>query len=305
MSPLAERFDLERWLGDEGAEVELALRRAMAAAASRLPEPLSDAARHGVLGGGKRVRPLLLVAAWRAAGGGQAGDALYDLAAAPELVHAYSLMHDDLPCMDDAALRRGRPTTHREHGEAAAVLAGAALIPLAALQAWHACRELGVPAPAAREVVTTLMRAAGAAGMVGGQALDLMGEGRALDAAELDALHRRKTGALLVAPLRMGALAAGAGDEAREALEAYGRAVGLAFQIADDILDATGSAEDLGKHPSDAALEKSTYVAVHGLDEARRRAEAEAARALSALDAAGLDAEPLRALAAWVVRRRR
>ncbi|MBW3534177.1 MAG: polyprenyl synthetase family protein [Gemmatimonadetes bacterium] len=305
MSQLAERFDLERWLGDERGAVERALQRAMAWASTRLPDDPLEVVRHGVLGGGKRVRPLLRGAAWRAVRGDDGGDALYDVAAAPELVHAYSLRHDALPSLDDADLRRGRPTTHRVHGEAATVAAGAALIPLGALQAWRACRALEVPAEAAREVVATLMRAAGGAGMVGGQALDLLGEGRRLDAGELDALHRRKTGALLVAPLRMGALAAGAGEPLRTALESYGRSLGLAFQIADDILDATASAGDLGKNPSDAALEKSTWVALHGLDQARRRASEEARLAVEALDRAGLEAPPLRALAAWVVRRRR
>jgi geranylgeranyl pyrophosphate synthase len=141
--------------------------------------------------------------------------------------------------------------------------------------------------------------------MVGGQALDLLGEGRRLSAAELDELHRHKTGALLAAAPRMGALAAGAPEPVQASLTRYGQAVGLAFQIADDLLDATATAEELGKHPSDAALEKSTYVSLYGLDEARRRGEAQVHRALAALDEAGLEAPPLRALARYILERGR
>jgi geranylgeranyl pyrophosphate synthase len=231
-------------------------------------------------------------------------EAIYDLGASLELVHAYSLMHDDLPCMDDAPLRRGHPTTHRVHGEAAAVAAGAALIPLAALQALVAGRVLGLGA-AASGLAAELCRAAGAGGMVGGQALDLLAEGERLSATELDRLHRLKTGALLTAALRMGALAGGASETLLAALDSYGRAVGLAFQIADDVLDATATAEALGKHPSDHALGKSTYVSLYGLEEAQRRALAEVVRAHGALLEGGVDAPALHALADFVVNRPR
>jgi geranylgeranyl pyrophosphate synthase len=237
--------------------------------------------------------------------GGEPDTALYDLAASIELVHAYSLMHDDLPCMDDADLRRGRPTTHRKHGEDATMRAGAALIPAAALQAWRAGTALGSSASEARRIVAALLEAAGAGGMVGGQWADLLAEGRALDSAELDALHGRKTGALLAASLVMGALAAGAPEPAVAALREYGEAVGLAFQIADDILDATQQAATLGKNPSDVALGKSTYVALHGLEAAEARARAEVARAVGALESAGLSAPRLVRLAEYVVARER
>jgi geranylgeranyl pyrophosphate synthase len=212
-------------------------------------------------------------------------------------------MHDDLPCMDDADLRRGRPTTHREHGEEVTMRAGVALIPAAALQALSACAALGCPPARAREVAAALLRAAGAGGMVGGQWADLLGEGRSLSAAELDDLHRRKTGALLAAALVMGALAAGAGPDVVRAMEEYGRAIGLAFQIADDVLDATQSAHTLGKNPSDAALGKSTYVSLHGLEPARAMARAEAERAVRALATAGVESPTLVALAWYVVDR--
>ena len=291
-------------LAPERDRVDAALERAVARIAQGLPADVHAAAAHGVLGGGKRLRPLLCVCAYEACGG-ESHSALYDLAAAIEMIHAYSLMHDDLPCMDDADLRRGLPTTHRKHGEDATMRAGAALIPAAALQAWSASTALGHPVAHARRITALLLEAAGAGGMVGGQWADLLAEGRALESAELDALHRRKTGALLAASLVIGALAADAAEPVVEALREYGEAVGLAFQIADDILDATQAAETLGKNPSDAALGKSTYVALHGLEAAEARAKAEVARAVRALDRAGVSAPRLVALAEYVVARER
>ena len=284
--------------------VERALARAVAALEADLADDVHAAVSHGVLSGGKRLRPILCVCAYEACGG-TPGEALYDLAASIELVHAYSLMHDDLPCMDDAELRRGRPTTHRVHGEDVTMRAGAALIPGAALRAWRASRSLGHTAGSARRITTVLLEAAGAGGMVGGQWADLLAEGRALGAAELDALHRRKTGALLAASLVMGGLAANASDTVVGALREYGEAVGLAFQIADDILDATQKADTLGKNPSDAALGKSTYVAVHGLQTADARARSEVARAIGALERAAIAAPRLVALAEYVAARER
>jgi geranylgeranyl diphosphate synthase, type II len=299
----AETDVLVAYLERERNAVEAALARAVETLEHALPSDLAAAVRHGVLGGGKRLRPVLCVSAYTACGG-EASGAAYDLAASLELIHAYSLMHDDLPCMDDAALRRGRPTTHREHGEAVTMRAGATLIPAAALQALAACERLGCAPEAARAVTAVLLRAAGAGGMVGGQWVDLEGEGMSLGARELDDLHRRKTGALLAASLEMGALAAGAEAPTVDAFRAYGRAIGLAFQIVDDVLDATQSAETLGKNPSDAAHGKSTYVALYGLDEARRRARVESDRAVGALSEAGIEAPMLARLARFVVERR-
>lgn len=300
-------FDLEAYLSSERERVERALERAVRRLEPRLPTDVTGAVGHGVLSGGKRLRPILCATAYRAcAEDGRAGasDAVYDLAASIELVHAYSLMHDDLPCMDNADLRRGRSTTHKEHGEETTMRAGTALIPAAASLAWEALGCLECPRDRAVEVVGLLLRAAGAGGMVGGQWLDLEGEGRTLSAEELDELHRRKTGALLTASLLMGATAAGADRRITEALARYGRAVGLAFQIVDDILDATQSAEVLGKYPSDAALGKSTYVALYGLEGARERACARSADARAILTEAGIEAEALLSLADYVVERR-
>lgn len=302
-----DRFlGLSAYLAEEGARVESALARAVNRLHARLApdQEVADAIRHGVMTGGKRLRPILCVSAWSACGG-ERTDAAYDLAASLEMIHAYSLMHDDLPCMDDAALRRGSPTTHRVHGEDVTMRAAAVLIPGAALQALEACNALGCPPERSRAVAKALMEASGAGGMVGGQWLDLLGEGRVLGPDELDGLHRRKTGALLAAALVMGAIAAGAEPRVREALERYGRCIGLAFQIADDILDATASAAELGKNPSDAELDKSTYVSLHGLDEARRRATSVVDEALAALDEAALDAPALAALARYVVERQK
>jgi geranylgeranyl pyrophosphate synthase len=300
---LTEAFDLDAYFWTEIPRVEAALAAAVAEAEELLPAPLAQAVGHGVLSGGKRLRPVLCMAAYAACGGRNPG--IPDLAAALELIHAYSLMHDDLPCMDDADLRRGHPTTHREHGVLNATLAGAALIPLAALRAWRGARAVGCPERTARAIVEELCRAAGAGGMVGGQALDLRAEGAMLEGPALDRLHRLKTGALLAASLRIGALAAGADGKRLEALDTFGRAIGLAFQIADDVLDATSTAQDLGKNPSDVDRKKTTYVAVHGLEAAAKRASAEVARARSALHRAGLDAPELHALAQYVVERRR
>lgn len=300
---VAEGFDLDAYLAVETPRVEAALEAALREADELLPSTLAAAARHGVLSGGKRLRPVLCMAAYAACDG--KSPRIPELAASVELIHAYSLMHDDLPCMDDAELRRGLPTTHRVHGAADTVTAGAALIPLAALRAWRGALAVGCGEATARTIVEVLCRAAGAGGMVGGQALDLRAEGARLDGPSLDRLHRLKTGALLAASLRIGALAAGASAPTLEGLDDYGRAIGLAFQIADDVLDATATAADLGKNPSDAERNKTTYVGVHGLEAAEDRARREVARARSALHRAGIEAPALHRLAQYVAERRR
>lgn len=298
-------FDLSAYLKDQGLMVESALERALALAPGLMPGDVAAAVAHGVLSGGKRLRPILLVTAYRACGGTASDTDIYDLAASLELIHAYSLMHDDLPSMDDAELRRGRPTTHRMHGEAPTIRGGVALIPAAALHALTSARTLGLAEDEARGVAQQLLEAAGAGGMVGGQGIDLLGEGKALPADALDELHRHKTGALLTAALTMGAAAARAPETVRLAMEQYGRAVGLAFQVADDILDATATAEELGKRPSDADLDKSTYVSLFGLDEARRRGQALVDEALGALAHAGIESPPLESLAGYIMARRK
>jgi geranylgeranyl pyrophosphate synthase len=301
---------LEAFLARERAAVDAALARAVAdglplgAPAPRL-EPVL---RYAAAGGGKRLRPVLLVAAYRAAGGASA-PAVYSLGAAVELVHTYSLVHDDLPCMDDDARRRGRPTTHVVYGSPAALLAGAALIPLALRTLTTAAGELELPPERRTALALELCQGAGAAGMVGGQLLDLDAEGgggqAALSESRLAEIHRRKTGALLAAAIRMGALAAGADPAVVAALGAYGQGIGLAFQIADDLLDRVGGAE-LGKTPGkDAAAAKATFPGVLGEAGARRRAGQEVERAVAALAAGGIDAPELVALARYTIERDR
>ncbi len=288
--------------------VEEALERSVEALAEVAPAELHRAVRNGVLNGGKGLRPLLTVAAYEELGGAVEGglpDALFDLGAAVETIHAYSLVHDDLPCMDDAPLRRGRPTVHATHGVRRATIAGAVLIPWSAACAHRAALELGRTPAEARHIVDTLLTAAGARGMIGGQALDLAAEGRALSEPELEHLHGLKTGALLTVALEVGALAAAASSARRRAVVLFGQRLGLAFQVMDDLLDATGSAETLGKEPSDAALSKSTYVLLLGIEGARKRATALARDAVHALAQAGLAAPGLRALARFVVERER
>jgi geranylgeranyl pyrophosphate synthase len=259
------------------------------------------AIRYSLLGPGKLLRPVLVLAAYRAAGGSR--DAT-SLAAAIEVVHAYSLVHDDLPCMDDDAMRRGRPTTHRVYGPAVAAIAGVAMVPLAVRWASRGGAELSLPTAARGAIVRELMRASGASGMVGGQLLDLEAEGRPLTLTELERIHAGKTGALMRAATRVGALAAVSSATAYAALDRFGEALGLAFQIADDVLDATATSEQLGKTAGrDAAHRKTTFPTLLGVDGALRRAHDVIDRACEALDASALLTDDLRALARFAVER--
>lgn len=238
---------------------------------SALPTPIAEAVEYGLKSPGKRLRPLLLLFAYRAAGG--MGDPTM-LACAPEVIHAYSLMHDDLPCMDDDDTRRGRPTVHKVFGSRTAVLAGVAMLPLAAQVVRDSTHEMGLSVQATKKVLDALLEAGGASGMIGGQVRDLAGEGLSLSLDEREAIHSAKTGALIVASVRMGALAAGSGATKMAALDRYGRSVGLAFQIMDDVLDVTSTTTAMGKTTGrDAVLGKSTYPALLGVEGARKRAE--------------------------------
>jgi len=264
--------------------------------------PVAKAVCYSMLGEGKRLRAILLLAAYRAAGG--VGDASA-LAAAVEVVHAYSLVHDDLPCMDDDDMRRGRPTVHRAYGIPVATAAGLAMVPLAARAATEAARALGLDDAHIGAILRELMRASGAGGMIGGQLLDLEGEGAPLSLRGLERVHRMKTGALISASVRIGGLAALASDGTLRAFERYGSAVGLAFQIADDVLDVTSTTDELGKTAGrDAALKKSTYPALLGLAGARARADGLCDDACLALREAGISSPQLESLARFVVDRR-
>lgn len=263
--------------------------------------PVADAIRYSVAGEGKRLRAILVMEAYRAAGG--VGD-VTALAAAVEVVHAYSLVHDDLPCMDDDDMRRGRPTVHRVHGVQVATAAGMAMVPLAAQAAADAARELGLSPSARSKVVRTLMRASGAGGMIGGQLLDLEGERLSLSLEQLERIHRLKTGALIEASMVLGGLAAGAREALLDAFARYGAAVGLAFQITDDVLDITGTTHQLGKTAGkDVQFQKSTYPALLGIDGATARARSLVAEALEALRSQGALTPELDALARFTVAR--
>ena len=251
---------------------------------------------------GKRVRAALLLASYRAVGG--ESEAVAEVAAAVETVHTYSLVHDDLPCMDDDALRRGRPTTHVAFDVPTATRAGYLLVPVAARVLAAAADALALPPAALGRMAVELFRSGGIQGMVGGQWLDLEAEGRALALADLIAVHRGKTGALIRAACTLGAIAAEAGPTEVAALTEYGEDIGLAFQIADDVLDATGTSEELGKTAGrDAQLAKSTYVSVMGVDAARAEAERLARQAVGHLEAAGVPCGALGALAGYIASR--
>ena len=263
---MSSHFDVER----EG--IERRLDEICARYLPDLPAGVADAIRYGLKSPGKRVRPLLLLFAYRAAGGKEDASLL---ACAPEVIHSYSLVHDDLPCMDDDDMRRGRPTVHKVYGSRTAILGGIAMIPLAARVVRDSARAMRLPHRVGATILETLLDAGGARGMIGGQLRDLAGEGLSLSLEEREGIHSAKTGALIVASVTMGGLAAGAGAAQIAALERYGRAVGLAFQIMDDVLDVTSTTNALGKTAGrDAALGKSTYPALLGVDGARERARA-------------------------------
>jgi geranylgeranyl pyrophosphate synthase len=294
--------DIGAFLREARAAVDAYLVRVGADAERALGGDVGRAVAYALGTPGKRLRPALLLAAYQDLGG--TGDAT-PLAAAVEIVHTYSLVHDDLPCMDDDDLRRGRPTVHRAFDAPTATLAGFRMVPLAARVLAEGAAALGLPSERLRAIACTLLDAAGATGMIGGQVLDLEGEGKALDLAALTAIHRAKTGALITASAVMGALAAGADEAAMAAVRGYGEAVGLAFQIVDDVLDATATSAELGKTPGkDALQDKATFAKLLGLDGARTAAEREMERAIAQLGSGGVDSTVLRGIAEFIVTRR-
>jgi farnesyl diphosphate synthase len=281
-------------------------RQTESALAARLPAPhiaperLHEAMRYTTLGGGKRVRPLLAHAAGELAGA--PADAVEVAACAVECIHVYSLVHDDMPCMDDDVLRRGKPTVHIEYDEATALLVGDALQTLA----FELISAPGAFADPARQLraAALLARASGSRGMAGGQAIDLASVGQALTRPELEFMHIHKTGALIRAAVQLGALAGNLDDAAHERLDHYAKNVGLLFQVVDDILDAVADTATLGKTAGkDAAHNKPTYVSILGLEQARELAGELAAEAHGALAGFGERAQRLRELADYIVNR--
>ena len=273
--------DFDGWSRQQLRDVEAALESWVPADA---PAGLGEAMRYGVLDGGKRLRPLLVLAACDAVAGERT--AALRAAVASELIHAYSLVHDDMPCMDDDVLRRGKPTVHVKYGQALAMLAGDAM---QALAFEVLTPDQGMAPALQARLIALLARAAGHAGMAGGQAIDLASTGSVLDEPALRDMHRRKTGALLRASVMMGAACGSVDAAAERALAEYGDAVGLAFQVVDDILDVTQASETLGKTAGkDLDHRKPTYVSVLGLEAARRHAQDLRRQALAALSRSGL-----------------
>jgi geranylgeranyl diphosphate synthase type II len=251
--------------------------------------------------GGKRVRGLLCIAAYRACDGTR--DAA-PIGAAIEIVHAYSLVHDDLPCMDDDVMRRGRPTAHVEYGVKSATIAGVAMVPLAVRAMLDACVVADVDPPTRAMMIRRIMRASGAGGMVGGQLLDLLAESRSLSIEELETIHRGKTGALIAAAAEVGGMAAGAPPRRLAALNRFGASLGLAFQIMDDVLDLTSTTAALGKTVGrDTELRKSTYPGLIGLAAARALTQRTVEDGRAALRSEGLLTEDLERFASFVVER--
>jgi geranylgeranyl diphosphate synthase, type II len=292
-------FDLKSYLATSRQSIEESLNRLLPSAEAR-PAQLHEAIRYSVLAPGKRLRPTLVLAGAEAVGG-KAEDVM-PTACALECIHAFSLIHDDLPCMDNDDFRRGRLTNHKVYGEALALLAGDALLALA----FQLIADNVTTAPADRVLPTLRLvaEASGTWGMVGGQVVDMDSQGQEVSAETLRYIHEHKTGALLTASVLAGATLAGASPQQADPLRRYGGHIGLAFQIADDILDVTGDEALLGKPVgSDQERDKATYPRLYGLDESRKRASAEVDAAVETLRPFGPQGEPLRAIARYIVER--
>jgi len=296
-------MDIKSYLKERCRLVDEALERYLPRE-NELPVSLHRAMRYSVFAGGKRVRPILMLAACEAVGG-TVTHAL-PAACAMEMIHTYSLIHDDLPAMDDDDFRRGNPTNHKVFGEAVAILAGDALLTEAFILLSRQAERAGVPAEALLKVVNEIAVCAGSRGMVGGQVVDMESEGnRRIEFATVQYIHTHKTGALIKASVRSGALLGGADSDGLAAMTRYGEAIGLAFQIADDILDIEGTTEEIGKDAgSDEARGKATYPAVIGLAESKRLATELVERAFDALAPFGDRGDTLRDIATYIIRRK-
>jgi len=294
-------MDLQAYLHNRSTLVDEALDRWLPRQ-DILPQALHQAMRYSVFAGGKRLRPILMIAASEAVGG--SAQQVLHAACAMEMIHTYSLVHDDLPAMDDDDFRRGQPTNHKVYGEATAILAGDALLTEAFRLLADAEANRSIAPATTLKVIETIARYAGSQGMVGGQVVDMESEGALIDFPTLEYIHTRKTGGLILASVQVGALLAGASEPQLAAINRFGSAAGLAFQIADDILDVTGNQVELGKDiGSDQARGKATYPALLGLAEARERASELCALAVDALEPLGASAAILQELARYIVNR--
>jgi geranylgeranyl diphosphate synthase, type II len=293
-------FDLGAYMKERMSAVDAALDRLLPPESDR-PETLHKAMRYSVFAGGKRLRPVLVIAGAEAVGG--TGERVMPAACAMELIHTYSLVHDDLPAMDNDDFRRGVPTNHKVFGEAMAILAGDALLTLAFQLVAENARESN--AGALPDVVLDIAAAAGHRGMVAGQVADIEAEGQRVGAETVDYIHTHKTGALIRTSLRVGAMLCGARPEQLRALSLAGANLGLAFQIVDDVLDVVASSEELGKTAGkDQIQQKATYPAIHGIEASRARAAVLIRDAEDALRPLGPPAEPIRALGRFILERK-
>jgi farnesyl diphosphate synthase len=285
----------------ERSRIDSAMKALSESGLDGAPESLFDPVRYALGGEGKRLRPILAQLVYEACGG---KSDIATLAIAVEIIHTYSLVHDDLPCMDDDDVRRGRPTVHRKYSAQKAILAGAALIPIAARTIFRAGKKLGYSDDKCGAIARTLLDSAGAGGMIGGQLRDLSAEGKSLTLEEMESLHSAKTGELILAAARMGAIAADASPENLAAVEEFAASLGLAFQIMDDVLDATSSTAAMGKTAGrDAALNKSTYVSILGVGQARQRAEELVREGTAALSERGILTAKLLEVANFILAR--
>jgi geranylgeranyl diphosphate synthase type II len=296
-------MDIKAYLKQKKESVDTALERYFPKVPD-FPPSLRQAIRHSLFAGGKRIRPILSIAAFEAAGG--KGEGILPLACALEMIHTYSLIHDDLPAIDNDDFRRGKPTCHKVFGEAVAILAGDALL-TEAFQLMTNGSILNLPPGRERlvlELVNKVAQAAGISGMVGGQVVDIESEGKEVDLPTLQYIHTHKTGAMILASVQVGARLGGAEGEALKAYVRYGERAGLAFQIADDILDVVGTTEVMGKSAgSDLSKRKATYPALVGVEQSKKRARELVDLAIEALSLFGPEADPLREIAGFIVSR--
>ena len=293
-------FDIKEYLKEKKEHVDRAL-EGILHGEGEFPQNLHKAMRYSVFAGGKRIRPVLLIASAESVGGSM--KSVTNVACAVELIHTYSLIHDDLPSMDNDDLRRGKPTNHKVFGEAAAILAGDALLTLAFDILAQGNKD---NAGNALTVIHEIAKAAGSTGMVGGQAVDIESEGRECSLPLLEYIHIHKTGALIRASVRAGAILSSASSQQLDALTRYGKAVGLAFQIADDMLDVDGSQESTGKTVGgDAKKKKATYPRVMGINESKMRAKELIDIAMDSIEGFDNRAEALRRIAGYIVERNR
>ncbi len=295
-------MDIKRYLEQKRDEVDRFLESVIPGAATP-PTTLHESMRYSLLAGGKRVRPILAIAAAEAVG--TTSKAIFPVASSLELIHTYSLIHDDLPAMDNDDFRRGKPTNHKVYGDAMAILAGDALLTLAFELCSRPDLMDGLDSARQVQIVRELAYGSGNLGMVGGQVLDIQAENRDIDLAALQNIHKHKTGMLIRAAVRMGAICAGATPTQLDSLTKYAEDAGLSFQIADDVLNVTGTREQLGKDANtDAKRGKKTYPTLCGVDGAKKMADDCTRRAIGRLSAFDAKADPLRELARYITSRR-